>query len=48
MYVCLSLVIPAHNDSEQSSAVLCWISGEKLKNAILYLEKFFYVISHLK
>ena len=47
IYVYLGLVIPAHNDSEQISAVLHCIFGQKLKNAALCLEMFFYVLKYL-
>lgn len=47
IYVYLGLVIPAHNDSEQISAVLHCIFGQKLKNAALCLEMFFRVLKYL-
>lgn len=45
MYVYLCPVIPAHNDSEQTFAVLYCTSGQKLKNSVLGLEMFLGVVS---
>lgn len=45
MYVDLSLAIPAHNDSEQISAVLGCVSGQKLKNSVMCLKMFLCMIT---
>lgn len=44
MYVYLSLVILAHNYSEQIPAMLYCISGQKVKKSLLCLEMFCCVI----
>lgn len=45
MYLDLGLLILAHNDSEQISALLYCISEQKLKNSVLSLEMFLCVTS---